>query len=52
VSGAAARAVKTEASDEQKERVRGLERAESARRKTAKMKQSAKKSSRSSKGWE
>jgi peptidyl-tRNA hydrolase ICT1 len=52
VTGAAAHAVRNEASDEQKERVRALERADRARRRDAKSKQSAKKSSRSSKGWD
>jgi peptidyl-tRNA hydrolase ICT1 len=49
---AAEKPLVSETSEEQKERVRGLQRAENARRKTAKTKHSAKKSSRSARGWD
>jgi peptidyl-tRNA hydrolase ICT1 len=52
VVNAAEKPLVSETSEEQKERVRGLERAENARRRTAKAKQSAKKSSRSARGWD
>jgi hypothetical protein len=52
VADAAAKSVVNEASEEQKERVRRLERVDAARRKETKMRQSAKKAGRSSKGWD